>query len=293
MSKMTLLEMTQDILRAMDSDEISSIGDTVESLQVAGEVKIAYEEIFANLKLPFKSALVQLQALSDLNHPNYLQIPDTVKSIGWIKYNTLDYTSFNVTPNQNLVYDTEIFDNVPVTVDTSTVPTYVDIQYQTPEMFILNSLQYGGQLNTQVVVDFSGAQLTIGNQYNPTYWTTFDNKNIVFDSYNSTLDATLQQSKTMCWGQYDLTFEMQDTFIPDLDAGLFPLLLAEAKRVSFVNQKQVSSQPEEQRARRQLVRAQNDLWRADQRRPYDMPNYGRRRSQTSYSPPPRRLEDTP
>ncbi len=38
MAKMTLLEIVQDIMSDMDSDEVSSINDSVESLQVAQHV---------------------------------------------------------------------------------------------------------------------------------------------------------------------------------------------------------------------------------------------------------------
>ena len=43
MPKMSLLEMTQDILSDMDSDEVNSINDSVESLQVLGIIKNTYE----------------------------------------------------------------------------------------------------------------------------------------------------------------------------------------------------------------------------------------------------------
>jgi hypothetical protein len=45
MAKMTLLEMTQDILSDMDSDEVNSINDSVESLQVAQIIKTTYFNI--------------------------------------------------------------------------------------------------------------------------------------------------------------------------------------------------------------------------------------------------------
>jgi hypothetical protein len=39
MAKMTLLEIVQDILSDMDSDEVNSINDSVESLQLAQMIK--------------------------------------------------------------------------------------------------------------------------------------------------------------------------------------------------------------------------------------------------------------
>ena len=42
MAKMTVLEMVQDILNDMDSDEVNSINDTIEAQQVANTVRTVY-----------------------------------------------------------------------------------------------------------------------------------------------------------------------------------------------------------------------------------------------------------
>ena len=53
MAKMTLLEMTQDILSDMDSDEVNSIATTSESLQIAQIIKTAYYNIIDGRDFPF------------------------------------------------------------------------------------------------------------------------------------------------------------------------------------------------------------------------------------------------
>ena len=125
--------------------------------------------------------------------------------------------------------------------------------------------------------DFS-ANYYIFTGSDPTFWTTFDNKTIIFNGYDSATDSTLQQSKTLCWGQLDPVFPLSDdAFAPHLSGDEYPGLLAEAKSYCFINFKQVSNSKEEQKSRRQRVRQQNDQWRGDQRRPYNKtPNYGRR-----------------
>ena len=45
MAKLTLLQMTQDIMSDMDSDDINSINDSVEALQVAQIIKTTYYNI--------------------------------------------------------------------------------------------------------------------------------------------------------------------------------------------------------------------------------------------------------
>ena len=85
--KMALLEMTQNILSAMESDEVNSIGDTVESLQVAEEIRTSYDVLFSNYEWPSLEGFVNLQALQDLDRPTHMRIPDDVEEIYWIQYN--------------------------------------------------------------------------------------------------------------------------------------------------------------------------------------------------------------
>jgi hypothetical protein len=249
MARLTLLDIVQNILSALDSDEVNSISDTVEAEQVAQIVKETYEELFSNTDKPSLKTIMQLDALSNVDRPNYLLIPESVDNIDWVKY---DYRTNNQTD-------------------------YRDITYLCPEEFLHLVSQQGSQSNTVEITDDSGVRFWIRNDQNPLYWTTFDNETIVFDAYDANLDTTLQNSKSMAWVTKAAIFELSDDFIAPIEAKQFPLLLAEAKSVAFLNLKQVSSAKEEQRSRRQRVRAQNDLWRADQRRPYNRsPDYGRR-----------------
>jgi len=87
MAKMTLLDMTQNILSALDSDPVDSIDETVEAVQVAELVKEAYFELISQRDWPFLHQLSTLQALGDVNNPTKMKIPDTWNKIKWIKYN--------------------------------------------------------------------------------------------------------------------------------------------------------------------------------------------------------------
>lgn len=220
MPKMTLLDMTQQILSSMDSDEVNSISDTVESLQVAEIVRETYYELVETLKIPEKGGVFQLDALTDVSKPNYLRVPANVNRINWIKYNGLAIT------------------------------------YMNPD-------------------DFFYLYTSIDTDRDPLHWTTLDDNELVFSSYNALEDTTLQSSKSSCWGFIDNAFRFEDNAIPDLDANLFPLLYNEAKSTCFVDLKQVSNSKSEQKARRQLVRAQNDFTKRKSKQ--RLPDYGRRR----------------
>lgn len=241
MAKMSLLEMTQNILSAMDSDEINSIGDTVESLQVAEAVRETYYELFSNEERPTFQGLVKLDSLSDTTQPNVLTLPENVKEIFWIKYRNNDITYLN------------------------------------PKQFFDFLVARIGQDETIDVAGPRGTTMTIKIDSDPIYWTTFDNNSVYFDSFNQSLESTLQQTNSLCFGQYEEDFQLTDSFIPTLDTELFPYLLAEAKASCFINFKQVSNSKEEQRSRRQRIKSQSDRWRINQRKPYPYPDYGRRR----------------
>lgn len=247
--KMTLLSMTQSILSAMNGEPVSSIGDTIESQQVAQEIETTYYEISESLTVPTYQGLIQLNGLGDTAHPNYLSIPTNVKDINWIRYNT------------NTLAD----------------PEYLKIPYIGKKAFLDQVLQFDAtQSYIQVITDIqSGMKFMCRNNNPPTMWTSFDNLNLIFDSFNNTVDTTLAGSKAMAWGEYLQAFTMADTFIPNLDDTHFPLFLAEATAACFINIKQVSNAKAEQRARRQRTRLQNDRYRANQRNYLSQPNFGR------------------
>ena len=60
--KYTLLDLTQAILRALGSDEVNSISDTTEALDVANIVKEAYYTIISEIDFREQSGLFHLDA---------------------------------------------------------------------------------------------------------------------------------------------------------------------------------------------------------------------------------------
>jgi hypothetical protein len=244
--KMTLIEIVQNILSAMDSDEVNSIGDTVEAVQVADIVQETFYEIIGGLEEPHRSNAFQLESLSDVNKPNYLKIPGSVKDI------------------EQLYYDTQKSSKV----------TWEKVTYLSPGEFLQVSLNQSTSSNTTAVTDFSGAVHYIINNAHPTYYTSFDDEYLVFNSWKSSTGSTLQGVYSMALGTQMPSFTMEDTFVPDLPADYFPLLLSEAKQSAFVNLKQVSNSVEDRRSRRQRVRLMNNIHRAKRKQSSGV-NFGR------------------
>lgn len=94
MTSPTLLEMTQEVLSALDSDAVNSISDTVESTQVATIIKRKYYDILSRGSIPDQQVLLQLTASGDATKPTLMYVPEGVVRIDWVKY-------FDVNPNDS------------------------------------------------------------------------------------------------------------------------------------------------------------------------------------------------
>ncbi len=86
MAKLTLLEMTQNILSAMDSDVVNSIDDTEESIQVAETVKESYYELCSIRDWPFLRTLTAFEGVYDTDNPTFMRMPTNMNKVLWVKY---------------------------------------------------------------------------------------------------------------------------------------------------------------------------------------------------------------
>lgn len=84
--KQTLLQMTQSILSNLNSDEVNSISDTTESMQVAEVIKQTYFNFIARAQLPEHYDLFQLISANDSTQPVVMTKPDNIKFMDWVKY---------------------------------------------------------------------------------------------------------------------------------------------------------------------------------------------------------------
>jgi hypothetical protein len=248
MAKMTLLEMTQDILSDMDSDEVNSINDSVESLQVAQIIKTTYYNIIDGRDYDFLYELFQLDASGTSSRPTHMKLPENIIDLKYIKYNCKTLTD--------------------------TKDKYLKIKYLMPEDFMeVVDKRDSSKSNVTVVTDPTGISINVMKDKAPEYFTSFDDENLVFDSYDSEVDTTLQNNKTQCHGKRSVAFTLSDSFTPDLPVQMFSYLLAEAKSTSFVTLKQMANAKAEQVSVSQKRRMSQDAWRVKNGIHY--PNYGR------------------
>ncbi len=97
---MTLLQLVQSILSSMSSDEVNSIGDTTESMQVANIVETTYFNVINRAGLPDQCELFQLNPFTDSTQPVMMTRPDNISRMDWIKY-------FNTNPFQGTQFTTQ------------------------------------------------------------------------------------------------------------------------------------------------------------------------------------------
>lgn len=353
--KYSLLQMTQDILSNMSSDEVNSISDTSESLQVATIIKQKYYDIVSRGDLPNHNQLFQLNGSLDQTKPTLMTVPDGIGRIEYIKYydtnplgssstsidthglnldiqpsittftstttntigtgsqtwtvpagenislnmsltassgsNTMTgtvtgYVGTSLTLNVTSITGSGTYSIWSFTVSTSlTPPGYKYVQMLPIEDFLhqINKLDLADtNVESYVFSDTSNSfpnnfTFLYRNDLTPQYCCVLSNFYVLFDSYDNTQDTTLQTNKTLCFGQVVPVFQMVDTFIPDLDAQQFPLLLNEAKTLAFFELKQQPHQLAEQEVKRQWSTVQKNKSINNRPRYFDeIPNLGRR-----------------
>ena len=92
MAKLSLLDMTQNILSSLESDVVNSIDDTVEAVQVAEFVREAYYDLMTQREWPFLRELSSLEGLGDTSRPTHMQMPESINKLYWVKYNKKEIT---------------------------------------------------------------------------------------------------------------------------------------------------------------------------------------------------------
>ena len=239
MPKMTILDMTQDILSDMESDEVNSINDTVESLEVAQIIKSTYYSIIDGKDWPHLYRMFQLTSSGDNNLPTYMTLPERVSDLAWVKYDAKEFGE--------------------------TREKYRKLTFKNPEEFMKElDARDSDQTYITVMVDpVSSVPLNIYNDRAPLYYTSFDNEHIILDAYDVAVDSTSQSSKTQCFGKFDPVWTMDDSFIPDLPANAFSYLLNEAKSTCFLRIKQAPDQKSEQHSISQRRRMSQQAWRVN------------------------------
>lgn len=248
--KLSLLDIVQDILSDMSSDEVNSIDDTPESLQVAQIVKATYFAMLSNRNWPHTKRLIELTPSLSSLRPTHVTVPENVKEMVIINYDTA-----KTTDTRKLYKEVKWLENDAF-------------------LFMLNA-RNSADTDVVTVADPSGVELLIQKDKAPSYYTSFDDKVIILDSYDSNVDSTIQADKLQAIAYIVPSWTHTDSFIPDLPTEAFPALLEEAKSRAMFKLKEVQDIKAEQEAGRQHRWLSRKAWTVNGGIKY--PNYGRGR----------------
>lgn len=235
--------MVQSILSDMDSEAVNSISDSVEAEQVASVIQDTFFNLIAARDIPEHRQLIKLTSLADNTKPTHFKYPTNTRQLSRVDYNIA-----------------------------TTGTTFREITFVEPMVFI-DRMNQDTSSSITVTDVAGGTTLFIGNSTSPSYYTSFDDEHIVMDSYDATVDSTLQNSKSRAFGYVYPTFTISDSFEPDLDDTMLPYMLAEAKSTCFSLFKSGSDPKIEQSARRLKSFVQNDMYKT--KRANKRPYYGR------------------
>tara|TARA_R110000796_G_scaffold26162_1_gene72975 strand:+ start:8408 stop:9133 length:726 start_codon:yes stop_codon:yes gene_type:complete len=226
----TLLKIVQSILNDMDSEAVNSISDTIEAQQIGSIVEDTYYNMISAREIPEHNKLMTLTALSNTARPTHFSYPTNTKNIERIEYN----------------------------IGTVAAKDFRTIDFVEPTTFLDRMDEEALLVST---IDGS-ISIFVSSDVPPSYYTSFDDEYLIMNSYDSAVETTLQSSKVRAVGSTYPTFSQTDSFEPDLDNTLLPLLLAEAKSACFSLFKGGSDPKVEQAARRLKSYVQNDQYKS-------------------------------
>lgn len=222
----TLLEMVQDILVEIRGDEVNSIGDTEESETIARFIKTAYNDLSSHTSWPHTRRAIALTARADSAFPTHFVLNSDVKKIISVNY------------DKRAVGETR--------------RVYKPLTYKDPDEFLVYlNKRDNDQSNIDIITDDSGIELLIMNDKAPDYYTSFDDVNLICDSYDSAVDSTLQESKLQAQGYIIPEFTLADDFTPDLPPDAFSLLHQEALSRAQLRLREFQDMKAEQEANKQ------------------------------------------
>lgn len=224
--KLTLLQIVQRVLSAMEADMVNSISDTAESVAISKVAEDVYYELLATTDWPHLEQTGQLIGSSNSAFPNLLRIPNDVKYI------------------KSLWYKDKL------------------LKYKEPEEFI----KYVNQRNKdntdfQSIATPLGAKLLINVKEDPTFFTIFNSQEVITDAYNSDTHMTLLGSETLFTGNVLPSFYADDEFVPSLPIEAFSTYLSMVKRAAFLYLRREASPHDERTAIAGLGRIMQDKYK--------------------------------
>lgn len=231
----TLLYTVQRVLEKLDLDPVDSINDSQDAILIAREAEDTFYDLVNRNEWPERYDIIKIESVGDVNNPTALKLPDNVLNVLSLRYNITESGGSNT--------------------------EYRELDQLSPEDF-LDKVYTRRTSDTAVqVASYKGIDIHIYNNKSPEYFTVFDNKYIVSDSFDNTVETTLQGAKTVARGSSVPVFNMTDTYIVPVDVTTYPLYLAELTSAASIALNGATDPENERRRNRGISRLRRTAYR--------------------------------
>lgn len=248
MEKRTLLEILNDVHVSLDYETVNAISETPESEKTARLIRGEYSKLMDRDDWPHLNVTTVLTALADVTRPNFMQVPTTVAQIDSVRYNITETGDTN-----NSMKSITFYENPN---------DFLDIIYS----------RNTGDSNVSVFNTAEGIPIWTITDKAPTFCTTFDDNILIFDSYDSSEDTTMQSSKSLVMGLRASAWTESDSFTPFMPVGMVSMFISKCKVIANEQLRQVSL-PTESRDYQVALNRQSRKKRVNNK--VTKPNYGR------------------
>lgn len=228
----TLNYTVQRVLEKLNLDPVNSINDTEDSLLVSREAESTFYDMMSRADWPDKIDLVRLTSSASLSRPTELTLEEEVYFIRDLRY---DIT----TPNDD-------------------GKRIREVRWVEPEDFLRKVHSRNTQANNVVEVMYKTTPIFIIDNAMPTFYTSFDNKTLVLDSYDKSVEDSLQGSKAICYAKVVPNWVQEDDFVIPVQDNYYPVYLAALASACALYLNMQVNQEDERRQMRGISRMRRE-----------------------------------
>lgn len=233
MKRYTLLQMIQEVAASLNADEITTLDESIEAVDIKRVVLQALESISTRREWYWRQHKLRAGTIPSAGSLRVvMNLPSDCDTIEEIKYQS--------------------------SADVSSLLSYKPLTYLFPEEFLaLVASRNPTDPNVDTIATLPDSRpIYIYNNKAPQYYTQFAEGQIVCDSYNQDVDPTgIDAAKTMvlCTVNIDTSGATLASWVPDIPTRFFPLWLAESIAAASVLLRQMDNGRAEREARRLMI----------------------------------------
>jgi len=233
----TLLYTTQRVLEKLNLDPVNGISDTEDALLISREAESTFYDLMTRAEWKDKVDLIEVNSVSDTNNPTALELGTETHTISSVRYD--------------------------VTTADDDHKIIRRIRWQDPENFLENSYTYNTSKDNVKESTYGDIIFFVKNDEMPNYYTSFDNKTLILDSYDSSIESSLIGSKSIVYGETVPTWLQDDNFVIPVPDNLYPLYLSMLASACSIYMNSEVNQEDERRQARGISRMRREQIRTE------------------------------